>query len=146
VLEIFGNVHQPASLTFSQVKDNIMTQHLINAFTTESASHLRNIRYEQLKNQNWNRAKSQLLADNEEIELTDAHWAVLKYLRKNYIEEGLPRHARYLSDSLQKGFSNQGGNKYLRNLFPGGPITQGSRFANLPTPSTAVDTSFGSTY
>ena len=123
-----------------------MTQHLINAFTTESASHLRNIRCAELKKQHWNRAKSQLLADNEDIILTDAHWAVLKFLRKNYIAEGLPTHARYLSASLHKGFSAEGGNKYLRVLFPGGPITQGSRFANLPTPSDAVDTSFGSCY
>ena len=123
-----------------------MKQHLINAFTTESASHLCNIRRAELKKQHWNRAKSQLLADSEDILLTDAHWAVLKYLRKNYVTAGLPRHARYLSESLHKGFSDKGGNKYLRNLFPGGPITQGSRFANLPTPSDAVDVSHGSSY
>ena len=123
-----------------------MQQHLINAFTIESSSHLRNIRRAELRKQHWNRAKSQLLADNEDIILTDAHWAVLKYLRKNYITSGLPRHARYLSESLNKGFYTEGGIKYLRNLFPGGPITQGSRFANVPTPSDAVDISHGSCY
>lgn len=127
-------------------QDNIMKQHLINAFATESASHLCNIRHAELKKQHWNRAKSQLLADNEDIILTDAHWAVLKFLRKNYITAGIPRHARYLSKTLHKGFSNKGGSKYLHSLFPGGPITQGSRIANLPTPSNAVDTSFGSCY
>lgn len=123
-----------------------MKQYLINAFKTESASHLHDIRRAEIKNQHWNRAKSQILANNEDILLTDAHWAVLKYLRKNYVTAGLPRHARYLSESLEKGFSIEGGKKYLRNLFPRGAITQGSRFANLPTPSDAVDASHGSCY
>lgn len=121
-------------------------QYNINAFATESSSHLLNIRRDKLKKQQWNRAKSQLLANNEDFLLTDAHWAVLKFLRRNYVTAGLPRHARYLSESLGKGFSAEGGNKYLRNLFPGGAITQGCRFANLPTPSDATDASHGSCY
>lgn len=123
-----------------------MEQYLINTYKTESASQQFNIRSTELKQQHWNRAKSQLIADNEGIVLTDAHWAVLKYLRKNYLKTGLPRHARYLSESLDECFSTQGGMKYLRNLFPGGAVTQGSRFANLPTPSEAVDASHGSCY
>ena len=123
-----------------------MEQYLINAYKTESASQLIDIRRSELKQQHWNRAKSQLIADNEGILLTDAHWAVLRYLRNNYLKTGLPRHARYLSASLEKCFSSEGGMKYLRNLFPGGAVTQGSRFANLPTPSEAVDASHGSCY
>jgi tRNA 2-thiouridine synthesizing protein E len=123
-----------------------MKQHFINAYATEQASLLPDIRRAELKDQHWNRAKSQLIADNEDILLTDAHWAVLKYLRKNYLKAGLPRHARSLSESLDKGFSSEGGHKYLRNLFPGGAITQGSRFANLPTPADATDGSHGIYY
>ncbi|MEJ2142880.1 MAG: TusE/DsrC/DsvC family sulfur relay protein [Gammaproteobacteria bacterium] len=123
-----------------------MKQYLINAFKTESASQLRTIRQAELKKQHWNRAKSQLLANNEDMILSDAHWDILKHLRRSYMKTGLPRHARYLSESLDQKFSAEGGKKYLRNLFPGGVITQGSRFANLPTPSDAVDISHGSCY
>lgn len=123
-----------------------MNQFFTNAYTTELASLVPGIRRGELKRQNWNRAKSQLIADNEDLILTDAHWGVLKFMRTSYAKAGLPRHARYLSDSLDKGFAAEGGGKYLRNLFPGGVVTQGSRFANLPTPADATDTSYGTCY
>jgi len=123
-----------------------MNQYYTNAYATEQAGLSPVIRQTELNDQHWSRAKSQLIADNENIELTDEHWAVLKYLRNKYIVSGLPRHARYLSESIDKGFSSEGGNKYLRNLFPGGVITQGSRFANLPAPADALDSSHGFCY
>ena len=125
---------------------NKMNQFIVNAYATESVSQLAEIRLAELKNQHWNRAKSQRLADNEGIELSDEHWKVITYLRRQYLAVGLPRHARYLADTLQKNFSSNGDTRYLRNLFPGGPITQGSRFANLPTPPDATDQSHGSCY
>lgn len=123
-----------------------MKQIFTNPYTTELASLSPGIRQGELKRQNWNRAKSQLIADNEGLVLTDAHWGVLKLMRINYAKTGLPRDARYLSDSLDKGFAAEGGGKYLRNLFPGGVVTQGSRIANLPTPADATDTSYGTCY
>ena len=123
-----------------------MEPYYTNAYATEQASLAHNIRRNELKDQCWNRAKSQLIADSENILLTDAHWAVLKYLRNNYQTSGLPRHARYLSESIDDGFSTEGGNKYLRKLFPGGVITQGSRFANLPAPADSLDASHGFCY
>ena len=88
----------------------------------------------------------QLLADSEDITLSDEHWKVLSCLRKQYRYDGLPRHARYLAKSLIREFATQGGNKYLRKLFPGGPITQGSRFANVSVPPDAADASHGCCY
>jgi len=127
-------------------KGNTMKQYLTNAYSIESTSQLLEIRQVEFKNQKWNRAKSQLLADGEGICLSDEHWRVLSFLRKQYLKDGLPRHARYLAKSLIQSFTAQGGNKYLRKLFPGGPITQGSRFANLPVPPDAASKSHGSCY
>ena len=71
---------------------------------------------------------------------------MINYLRNNYLEQGVPRYARSLARDLDKQFSNQGGNKYLRNLFSGGPVTHGCRLANLRTPANATDVSFGTSY
>jgi tRNA 2-thiouridine synthesizing protein E len=71
---------------------------------------------------------------------------VISYLREQYLEHGLPRFARTTARALNKQFAAQGGNKYLYNLFPGGPVTQGSRLANLRIPANATDISFGTSY
>ncbi len=123
-----------------------MNQHYTNEYTTEQHSLLPDIRRAELKNQKWNRAKSQLIANNENIILTDAHWAVLKYLRESYLKSGLPKHARLLSESLNKVFFSEGGKEHLHKLFPGGAITQGSRLANLPTPADSVEGLHGYSY
>ena len=67
-------------------------------------------------------------------------------MREFYQQRGLPINARTTARALNTHFSNQGGSKYLRELFSGGPVTQGSRGANLRTPAYAVDASFGTSY
>ena len=94
----------------------------------------------------WNREIAAEMAKEEGIELTDKHWHVISYLREQYLEHGLPRFARTTARALNKQFAEQGGSKYLHNLFPGGPVTQGSRLANLRTPASATDISFGTSY
>ena len=123
-----------------------MTQYKIDAQDSETSSQYANIRQAELGDQNWNRARSETLAANEGFELTDQHWHVISYLREQYLEHGLPRFARTTARALNKQFAAQGGSKYLHNLFPGGPVTQGSRLANLRTPASATDISFGTSY
>jgi tRNA 2-thiouridine synthesizing protein E len=123
-----------------------MTQYKINAQDSVTSSQYASIRRAELSDQSWNRARSETLATNEGFELTDQHWHVISYLREQYLEHGLPRFARSTARALNKQFSAQGGSKYLHNLFPGGPVTQGSRLANLRTPANATDISFGTSY
>jgi len=94
----------------------------------------------------WNRAKSRAKAELEGIEINDGHWAVVMFLRRYYQNFGTPNTARTLARALDAHFSDQGGNRYLHRLFPGGPVAQGSRFANLPPPAYATDLSFGTSY
>jgi hypothetical protein len=54
--------------------------------------------------------------------------------------------ARTTAMMLNSQFSCQGGKKYLRRLFKGGPVTQGSRFPNIRTAAYASDPSFGTSY
>jgi tRNA 2-thiouridine synthesizing protein E len=123
-----------------------MTQFINNAQDSETSSQYADIRLAELSDQRWNRNKSAKLAINEGISLNDEHWAVIVYLRNYYLEYGLPRFARTTARALNQQFAAQGGNKYLHNLFAGGPVTQGSRFANLRTPANATDVSFGTSY
>jgi len=123
-----------------------MTQFAVDAYIAESASINRSTRHAELKNQHWTRSKSQQLADNEGINLSDDHWEVIAFLRKHYVKEGIPRHARTLSRELTRHFNYKGGAKYLYQLYAGGPVTQGSRIANLHSPAGTTDLSFGSCY
>jgi tRNA 2-thiouridine synthesizing protein E len=134
-----------------------MTQFIHHAQDSETSSHYIRIRLTELKEQHWDRSKSDDLAKSEGIALNDEHWAVIVYLRRYYLKHGLPRFAYYLkhglprfarttSKVLNRKFSAQGGNAYLYRLFPGGPVTQGSRLANLRIPANATDHSFGTSY
>jgi tRNA 2-thiouridine synthesizing protein E len=128
------------------IQENAMTQFTQNAQDTETSSQHAGIRLAELIDHEWNRNKSAKLAILEGISLTDQHWDVIDYLRKQYLRHGLPRFARTTSRALNKHFAAQGGNKYLYSLFAGGPVTQGSRLANLRTPANATDVSFGTSY
>jgi tRNA 2-thiouridine synthesizing protein E len=96
--------------------------------------------------QNWDRDKGLELAKQEGPALTDAHWEVIYFLRKCYLEQGEPKSAREIARDLEKAFAGQGGDKVLRRLFPGGSVTQGSRIAGLPVCAYSQDPSFGTTY
>ncbi len=123
-----------------------MTQSIKNAQDSETSSQYAGIRLAELIDQGWNRSRSADLANSEGINLTDEHWDVIIYLRKQYLEHGLPRFARTTARALNRRFAAQGGSKYLYRLFAGGPVTQGSRLANLRAPANATDISFGTSY
>lgn len=123
-----------------------MTQFTHNALESENYSQLTETRLSELNDQHWGRSKSDALAKLEGINLNDEQWVVIEYLRNLYLKEGLPRFARTTARALNKQFNTQGGNMYLYRLFPGGPVVQGCRLANLRTPANASDISFGSSY
>ena len=123
-----------------------MNQFTSNPQDSETAGHRMGQRFKELAEQSWTRSKSRALAQNEGVDLNDEQWAVIVFLRKYYLHHGLPIHARITAKALNENFTSLGGNKYLHRLFSGGPVTQGSRFANLRTPAYATDPSFGSSY
>ena len=124
-----------------------MTQKINNAlYTSGTSNECVSIRLAELNDQDWNQKQSTELAKNEGIILNNGHWDVILYLRSYYLEFGLPRFARTTARALNRHFAAQGGSKYLHGLFNDGPVTQGSRLANLPVPDNAFDTSFGTNY
>jgi TusE/DsrC/DsvC family sulfur relay protein len=93
--------------------------------------------------QDWDETQGKRIAEQEGIELTEAHWEVVHFLRDYYLEHGLASSGRVLSDTLDSRFADQGGRKYLRRLFPEGPVAQGMRIAGLPLPPHTEDEGFG---
>ena len=74
-----------------------------------------------------------IIALAEGIELTDAHWEVVNYLREQYREEGATPNFR----AMLKGMAEirpEVDSKYLYDLFPVGPAKQGPKVAALPQP------------
>ena len=74
-----------------------------------------------------------VIAAAENIELSDAHWEVINYLREQYREHGHTPNFR----ALLKGMAEiraEVDSKYLYDLFPVGPAKQGPKVAGLPQP------------
>ena len=84
-------------------------------------------------------------AQQEGLEMVEERWEVVRALQDFYL-----RHTdgsinlRELHDALDERFHSQGGIKYLYQIFPGGPVSQGCRIAGLRAPAGAADTGFGS--
>jgi len=91
----------------------------------------------------WDRDCASETAAREGIELTDAHWKVITFLRRYYLDHGWPHQPRVLIRELDKAFHDEGGTSYLYRLFPQGPLAQGTRVAGLPEPANVTNTSFG---
>ncbi len=82
-------------------------------------------------------------AGKEGITLTNEHLGVIECLRDYFLEFGEAEKGRDLEEMLNEVFAGHGGRKYLWNLFPGGPVTQGMRIAGLPVPPHTGDKGFG---
>lgn len=92
----------------------------------------------------WDEGKAREYAGELGLELTEEHWAVVHYLRERFAREGQAHSGTLLLRELERRFSD-GGGRHLFQLFPGGPVTQGSRIAGLPLPAYSSDPHFGST-
>lgn len=81
----------------------------------------------------WNEEIAKAIAAEEEInELTDRHWVVINYMRKEYQEKGDAPSIRKLTK--ESGVDT----KELYALFPKGPAKKAARIAGLPKPKGCI--------
>ncbi|MBE5250724.1 MAG: TusE/DsrC/DsvC family sulfur relay protein [Enterobacterales bacterium endosymbiont of Blomia tropicalis] len=90
-----------------------------------------------LKNQNdWNEALAAKIAGLEGIEMTDAHWEVVHFVRNFYREFNTSPAVRMLVKAMAQKYGEEKGNsRYLFRLFPEGPAKQATKIAGLPKPA-----------
>ena len=87
----------------------------------------------------WNKELAQVIADTENIEMTDEHWAVVNFLREYYEEYQIAPAVRVLIKAIKKSMGPEvGNNKYMYELFPYGPAKQACKIAGLPKPTGCV--------
>jgi len=108
---------------------------------TDADSQQRSRRQRELDN--WDIETGRRIAASEGIELDDARLQVVNCLRDYYLEHGPVEKGRELGDMLDERFSADGGRKYLRELFPEGPVAQAMKIAGLPVPAHTEDEGFG---
>jgi len=87
----------------------------------------------------WTEDAAKLLADSENVELTENHWEVINFLREYYDEFQIAPAVRVLTKAIGKKFGKEKGNsKYLYELFPYGPAKQACKIAGLPKPTGCI--------
>jgi len=87
----------------------------------------------------WDETVATELAKSENIELTDAHWEVINFLREYYNEYQIAPAVRVLTKAIGKKLGPEKGNsKYLYELFPYGPAKQACKIAGLPKPTGCI--------
>lgn len=87
----------------------------------------------------WNKDIAAALAETEEVELTDAHWEVIDFLREYYDEYQIAPAVRVLTKAIGKKLGKDKGNsKYLYELFPYGPAKQACKIGGLPKPTGCI--------
>jgi len=87
----------------------------------------------------WNRDVAEFLAEEEGVEMSEAHWEVIDFLREYYEEYKIAPMIRILTKAIGKKLGKEKGNtKYLYELYPGGPAKQACKIAGLPKPTGCV--------
>ncbi|HIF9107326.1 TPA: sulfurtransferase TusE [Photobacterium damselae] len=83
----------------------------------------------------WSKELVPLLAEEEGIELTEAHWEVIHFVREFYLEFNTSPAIRMLVKAMAKQYGEEkGSSRYLYKLFPKGPAKQATKLAGLPKP------------
>ncbi|NVJ60000.1 MAG: TusE/DsrC/DsvC family sulfur relay protein [Gammaproteobacteria bacterium] len=92
-----------------------------------------------LNSKQWTKDLAPLIAEKENIELTQEHWEVIEYVRNFYDEFATSPSIRPLVKYLAKQLGSEKGNSlYLYKLFPKGPAKQATKIAGLPKPKRCI--------
>jgi tRNA 2-thiouridine synthesizing protein E len=87
----------------------------------------------------WSDKVAMALAANEHIELTDAHWEIIRFIREYYLMYKHLPNTRMFVKAITKSFGVEKGNsRYLHKLFPNGPLKYACKLAGLPKPPNCI--------
>jgi len=87
----------------------------------------------------WSTGLAELIAKDENIEMSDDAWEVVNFLRDYYEEYQIAPAVRVLTKAIKKKLgADKGNSKYLYELFPYGPAKQACKIAGLPKPTGCI--------
>ncbi|AFH95281.1 TPA: TusE/DsrC/DsvC family sulfur relay protein [Providencia stuartii] len=88
-----------------------------------------------IDSQQWSEDLIPLLAEQENITLTEEHLEIIRFVRAFYLEFNTSPAIRMLVKAVSQQFGEDKGNsRYLYRLFPKGPAKQATKLAGLPKP------------
>lgn len=98
-------------------------------FPTDTDGYLKNV-------DDWSPELASEIARLDGIELTEAHWEIVHFVRAFYQEYNTSPAIRMLVKALSQKFgAEKGSSRYLQRLFPEGPAKQATKIAGLPKPA-----------
>ncbi len=87
----------------------------------------------------WNDEVAVELAGLNQVELTEAHWEIIRFIRDYYRQFKHLPNARVFTKAIAKQFgADKGNSRYLHKLFPQGPLKYACKIAGLPKPPTCM--------
>ena len=99
---------------------------------TDPEGYLRNL-------DDWSAGLALHLSEKDQLQLTDAHWEIINFMRNHYQEYGTAPNLRILQKLLKTELGeDKSDKKYLFDLFPYGPAKQAARYAGMPKPTGCV--------
>ena len=83
----------------------------------------------------WNEDVARMLAADEDIDLTDEHWRVLRFMRDYHAEHGIAADARFVIRFIAEelGYKDLARTR-LFELFPYGYVKQACKIAGMQRP------------
>lgn len=84
----------------------------------------------------WNEDIARLLAADEDLELTEAHWQVLCFMRDYWRENQVAPDVRHVTRHLVevRGYDKKAAKQHLFTLFPYGYVRQACKIAGMQRP------------
>ncbi|GAB4266182.1 MAG: TusE/DsrC/DsvC family sulfur relay protein [Methylomicrobium sp.] len=87
----------------------------------------------------WNEHVAGELAQQNAIELTEAHWEIIRFIRNYYHQfKHLPNARVFIKAIANQLGKEKGNSRYLHQLFPDGPLKYACKLAGLPKPPTCL--------
>lgn len=87
-----------------------------------------------VKQEDWTETVAKEMAKAEDLELTERHWDLIKFLRDEYFNNNASQpNTRNIVKAMSAAWNDKNVNaKTIYDLFPGDPSKQGGRIAGLP--------------
>ena len=87
----------------------------------------------------WSEDVANVLSAQDELQLGDRHWLVIRWIRDYYGENSTAPNLRVMTKQIGKDLGDEfADKKYLFDLFPYGPAKQAARYAGMPKPTGCV--------